>query len=85
MEAMIAADIHDFIAAKFPQISFANDQDVFELGFVNSLFAMELVMFIEKNFAMAIPNEDLKISNFRTVDAMAKLVQQHQLAVAERG
>ncbi|WP_031467185.1 acyl carrier protein [Sciscionella sediminilitoris] len=68
-------DIRDFIAAKFPGMSFTDDEDIFALGFVNSLFAMELVMFIEKTFGTKIPNEELRLENFRTVVLMAELVQ----------
>ncbi|MEK8146424.1 hypothetical protein NKH18_49560 [Streptomyces sp. M10(2022)] len=32
-------------------------------------------MFIEKRFALQIPNEDLELDNFRTVTAMTKLVE----------
>ncbi|MFJ7995817.1 acyl carrier protein [Streptomyces sp. NPDC096310] len=66
--------IRAFISAKFPQISLKDDEDIFALGFVNSLFAMELVMFVEKTFGVRVPNEELRIDNFRTLDSMAALV-----------
>ncbi|WP_020500117.1 acyl carrier protein [Sciscionella marina] len=77
-------DIRSFIAAKFPGMSFTDDEDIFALGFVNSLFAMELVMFIEKTFGTKIPNEELRLENFRTVVLMAELVQRRAEA-AESG
>jgi acyl carrier protein len=67
-------DIRGFVHAKFPHAEIADDQDIFALGFVNSLFAMELVMFIEQRFDFQIANEDLQLSNFRTVAAMERLV-----------
>lgn len=66
--------IRQFITAKYPNIELADDQDIFSLGFVNSLFAMELVMFIEKTFEVRIPNDELKLDHFRTVNAMVDLV-----------
>ncbi|MFI6698191.1 acyl carrier protein [Streptomyces sp. NPDC050509] len=66
--------IREFISAKFPQISLKDDEDIFALGFVNSLFAMELVMFVEKSFGVRVPNQELRIDNFRTLDSMAELV-----------
>ena len=39
--------ITEFIQGRFPSLTIAPDDDVFALGFVNSLFAMELVMFLE--------------------------------------
>lgn len=52
-----------------------NDQDdIFATGVVNSLFAMQLVMFIEKEFCVEIDNDDLDLNNFKSVDAIAALV-----------
>lgn len=66
--------ILEFIHGRFPQAEFGESQDIFALGFVNSLFAMELVMFIEKSFSITIPNDELKIDNFRTVELMVELI-----------
>lgn len=63
-----------FIRARFPQVEIDAGQDIFELGFVNSLFAMELVMFVEKEFGVTIPNDELRIDNFRSATAMGQLV-----------
>jgi len=68
------AQILAFVRSRYPQAEIAGDQDIFSLGFVNSLFAMELVMFVEKTFEVTIPNEELRIDNFRTAGSMAELV-----------
>lgn len=68
------AEILDFVRDRFPQVEIDATQDIFELGFVNSLFAMELVMFVEKTFFVTIPNDELRIDNFRSADTMAELV-----------
>lgn len=52
----------------------ADQEDIFSLGYVNSLFAMQLVNFIEQEFALTIGSEDLEFDNFRTVSGMADLV-----------
>ncbi|MFF3635573.1 acyl carrier protein [Streptomyces sp. NPDC002250] len=75
-----AARIRDFIVSRYPQAELTDDQDIFSLGFINSLFAMELVMFVEKEFGISIPNDELRIDNFRTVTAMAELVGRRQSA-----
>jgi len=79
-----AAPIRGFIATRYPDVEIADDVDIFSLGFVNSLFAMELVMFIEKTFGISIPNDELQIRNFRTVELMTALVER-QLVPAGRG
>ena len=73
--------IHAFITGRFPDVEITSDDDIFSLGFVNSLFATELVMFIEKAFDLTIPNDDLQIDNFRTVSAMAALVQRRTAGI----
>ncbi|MEV0201452.1 acyl carrier protein [Nonomuraea sp. NPDC050691] len=63
-----------FVRDRYPQAEITESQDIFALGFVNSLFAMELVMFVEKTFGVTIPNEELRIDNFRTATSMSELV-----------
>jgi acyl carrier protein len=67
--------IRSFITGRFPRAQLTDELDIFELGFVNSLFAMELVMFIENTFTITIPNEELTLDNFRTVALMSALVR----------
>jgi acyl carrier protein len=52
-----------------------DSEDVFGLGFVNSMFAMQLVLFIEKEFQITIENEDLELENFNSVNAIADLIE----------
>ncbi len=70
----ITTQIVEFITNRFPQAQITATEDIFSLGYINSLFAMELVMFVEKTFAVTIPNDELKIDNFRTAQAMTELV-----------
>jgi methoxymalonate biosynthesis acyl carrier protein len=51
------------------------EQDLFADGLITSMFAMELVVRLEESFAVAIVGPDLKLANFRSVAAMADLVQ----------
>ncbi|MEV6233468.1 phosphopantetheine-binding protein [Saccharopolyspora shandongensis] len=51
------------------------DQDLFASGLVNSMFAMELVVYLEKTFEVAIIGEHLRLDNFRTIQSMAALVR----------
>ncbi|MEV7965848.1 acyl carrier protein [Sphaerisporangium sp. NPDC088356] len=74
MSDIAKGQILDFVRSRYPQAEITESQDIFALGFVNSLFAMELVMFVEKTFGVTIPNEELRIDNFRTADSMSDLV-----------
>lgn len=53
----------------------ADDDQIFAAGFVNSMFAMQLVLFLEKSFKIAIANEDLELKNFQSINAMAELIE----------
>jgi acyl carrier protein len=66
--------IRQFITGRFPQVTLSDEQDIFALGFVNSLFAMELVMFTEQTFGVRVPNDELRRENFRSVDSMVELI-----------
>ena len=72
--------VRAFIEPRFPGTSFTDAEDIFALGFVNSLFAMELVLFIEKATGTQIPNSELALAHFRSVDAMIELVARICLA-----
>lgn len=76
----VRTEIREFLNAKFPNAQIADDQDIFALGYVNSLFALELVLFIENAFGEPVPNEDLEIDNFRSVDAMASMIERRSAA-----
>lgn len=49
-------------------------EDLFGKGLVTSMFAMELVVHLEQTFAVTIVGPDLRLDNFRSVDAMTELV-----------
>lgn len=74
MSATAKDQILAFVRGRYPQAEIEASHDIFSLGFVNSLFAMELVMFVEKTFGVTIPNEELRIDNFRSANSMADLV-----------
>jgi methoxymalonate biosynthesis acyl carrier protein len=52
----------------------APDQDLFASGLVSSMFAMQLVVHLEEDYDIAIIGPELKLDNFRTVQAMTGLV-----------
>ena len=74
--------IRDFLARFFRNHDLQNDEDIFALGFVNSLLAMQLVQFVEKEFAITIEDEDLDLDNFRTIDNIDALIGRKSGAVA---
>jgi methoxymalonate biosynthesis acyl carrier protein len=68
--------IRTFLGTRLPG-DLRDDDDIFEAGLVNSLFAMQLVLFVEQEFAIQISNEDLERDNFRTVNTITGLVERN--------
>lgn len=65
--------LREFVERRFAGIELTDQEDIFSLGVANSLFSMELVLFIEQLIGAQIPSEELSLDNFRTIDAMTAL------------
>jgi len=74
IEERIASPIRTFMARTFDGRVVADEDDIFALGFGNSLFAMQLVAFVEREFDIEIESEDLEMSNFRSIQSISTLV-----------
>ena len=74
--------IKNFLARFFRNHELRDDDDIFAMGFVNSLLALQLVNFLQKEFSITIEDEDLDFENFRTLNDMDALLQR-KLAPAE--
>lgn len=71
----IETKVRAFLSRFFRKREISADEDIFTIGFVNSLFSMQLVMFLEKEFSLRIDNKDLCLDNFRTINAIVSLVE----------
>ena len=70
-----------FITANFKNYDLKDDDDIFALGFVNSLFAMQLVMFVESAFDLRIEDDELDIAHFRSLNAIAEFVERKKSSI----
>jgi methoxymalonate biosynthesis acyl carrier protein len=68
------AKIRAFILSSINLPDLSDDDNLFESGIVNSLFAVELMTFLEKTFAVEVTPDDLDIANFQSIDACADFV-----------
>ena len=66
--------IRQFFSQFFRARDLQDGDDIFALGFVNSLFAMQLVMWVEREFNVKVEDDDLELSNFNSVNAVAAFV-----------
>jgi methoxymalonate biosynthesis acyl carrier protein len=74
--------IRAFVSRFFRGHELGDDEDMFSTGYVNSMFAMQLVAFVEQSFGFQVEGEDLDLDNFRSVDALAGFVARKQGAAA---
>src|SRR4051812_14891081 len=86
MHAEAYQDIKDrvrqFITASVAIADLDDDANLFESGIVNSLFAVQLTVFIEKAFRIEVGIEDLEIENFKSLNATASFVARKSEAAA---
>lgn len=71
----VQTQIKEFLSKFTGDYDLQPDDDIFSLGFVNSMSVMQLVLFIEQQFQISIDNEDLDFDNFSTINAISKLVE----------
>ena len=57
-----------------------DDTNIFTSGFVNSIFAMRLLNYLETEYDLEVPDEEIVMSNFSSIDAMHALVSKLQEA-----
>lgn len=51
-----------------------DDTDIFASGYVNSMFAMQLLLFIEKTFSLTVDTTEMNLANFSSIDAMKSFI-----------
>ena len=62
--------------SKFFNVNEIEETDnIFEKGLVTSLFAMNLVSFIEKEFDISIDNTELDLDNFKDIHSIVTLIE----------
>lgn len=76
----IAERIEHFIRTQFrvaaTDTRFDRSQQLFELGYVDSVGVLELLGFLGEEFGVEIPDGMLLSDEFSTIDGMASIVQQ---------
>jgi len=75
-EKGIKETVRSFILNSINIPNLDDDDNLFESGIVNSLFAVQLMTFIEKRFALEVGMDDLDIENFKSLNATTAFVLQ---------
>ena len=72
--------VREFIAANMisgGDRTISDSENIFQNGYVTSIFAMRLLNFIEDINKITIDDEEISLTNFSSVDAMVELVERH--------
>lgn len=78
--AAISVKLAGYLTRFFPGHALKPEEDIFSLGFVTSMFALQLVTFIEHEFAITVENDDLELDHFRSITALTRLVERKRAA-----
>jgi len=80
-EKGIKETVKRFILNSISLPNLDDDDNLFESGIVNSLFAVQLMTFIEQTFAIEVAMDDLEMENFKSLNATTAFVLQKKQAV----
>lgn len=76
----VKATIRGFVLSSVPVVNLDDDADLFESGIANSLFAVQLMNFIESTFSIEMGVDDLEIENFKSLNATTGFVMRRCVA-----
>lgn len=67
--------IRDYISRAAFDSNFKDDDNLFELGVVHSLFAVQLILFIEKEFDIELDEDEINFDNIKSINDIADLIE----------
>jgi acyl carrier protein len=70
----IKETVRRFILSSITITDLDDDADLFDSGIVNSLFAVQLMTFVEKTFGIDVGMDDLDMANFKSLNATTAFV-----------
>jgi acyl carrier protein len=82
MNDLERTSVRAFISERLDGVHVDDDENLFAGGYVNSLFAVQLVMWIERTFDVPMEGPDLDFANIESVTAIASFVERKRTAAA---
>jgi acyl carrier protein len=73
--------LRDFIKREIlhgRQVPLEEDQDLLNAGIIDSLGILRMVAFMEEQFGVKVPDEDVVFENFQNIRVMARYVAQQK-------
>jgi methoxymalonate biosynthesis acyl carrier protein len=73
-EKKVRGTVTNFLLSSINIANLKDDDNLFASGIVNSLFAVQLMTFLERAFVIELGVDDLDIEHFKSVDATTAFV-----------
>lgn len=64
-------------------ITIDDSDNIFKMGFVNSLFAMKLLSFVEAEFKIEVDKHEINIENFSSINNIAALIEKKNVQLQQ--
>jgi acyl carrier protein len=77
IEATLIAYIREECLSRHGKVELADETNLFEAGIVDSAGLLSFIGFIEKEYGLTVPDEDLLPENFVTIARIAKYIRAH--------
>jgi acyl carrier protein len=74
MAEPVRDQVRQFVTRHTDGVPVEDDEDLFDGGHVNSLFVVQLVTWIEREFELTLPLNDLVLDDLRTIASIASVV-----------
>lgn len=74
-EAGLGTRLASFIRQSLNKPELADGDNIYEVGGASSMFAMELVLYIEQQLGIELADSDLERENFDSIETMTALVE----------
>ena len=66
--------VKEFLAGLCEVEALSDDDDIFAGGFVNSLYLVQLLNFVQSKFGVELDEDDYDMANFRSLNAIEGFV-----------
>lgn len=80
-ELKIKSGLRNYILGTINVENLDDSDNLFESGIVNSLFAVQLMTYVEKTFEVEVGMDDLDMENFKSIDAITAFVIRKRTAI----
>jgi acyl carrier protein len=74
----ISERVRDFITTNLlsfeDEITIQDDDNIFQVGFLDSSVALLLVTFVEEEFNVQVTDDDLDLANFSTINGLVQFI-----------